>query len=70
VNSILKSIDIGLSPQLYAAFEKTGVQLHEEIDVPNGDVYLRTGIYDLLTGKAGTLEVPLNQVAAAVAATN
>jgi VWFA-related protein len=69
VNSIVKSTDISLSPRLYAAFENTGVQLHEEIDVPNADVYLRTGIYEIETGKAGTLEVPLNQAAASVAAT-
>jgi hypothetical protein len=27
--------------------------------VPKGDVFLRTGVYDTHTGKAGTLEVPL-----------
>jgi hypothetical protein len=34
--------------------------LHEEIDLPTGEVYLRTGIYDLNSGSAGTLGIPLN----------
>lgn len=60
VNSIVKSDDISLNPQLYATFGKLGLQLHEEIDVPNVGVYLRTGICDLLTNKTGTLQVPLS----------
>lgn len=62
INSEVKSIDISLNPQLYTAFANTGVPLHEEIDVSNRGVYLRTGICDLATGAAGTLEVPLNEV--------
>jgi len=69
VNSIVRSADISLNPELYMTFEKTGVPLHEEIEVPDTNVYLRTGIYEIETGKAGTLEVPLNQVAASGAAT-
>ena len=33
--------------------------LHLEIDVPPGDVYLRTGVYDVSSGSAGTLGFPL-----------
>ena len=69
LNSTLKSADISLNPQLYAAFAKAGVQLHQEIDVPNRAAYLRTGIFDVAAGKAGTLEVPLNQAASSVAVT-
>jgi hypothetical protein len=32
-------------------------QLHVEIDVPKGDFFLRAGIYDLNSGKAGILGV-------------
>lgn len=39
--------------------------LHQKIDVPQGDVYLRTGIYDLATNKAGTLEIPLEKMVVA-----
>jgi VWFA-related protein len=63
LNSMVKAADITLNPRFYAAFEKTGLQLHEEIEVPNGGAYLRTGICELATDKAGTLEIPLSQVA-------
>jgi hypothetical protein len=31
-----------------------------EIDVPNEDVYLVTGVFDRGTGKTGTIEIPLH----------
>jgi VWFA-related protein len=50
-----------LTPDLYAAMQRSGVPAHFEIDLPvNTDVFLETGVYDWATGKAGTLEVPLN----------
>jgi len=61
LNSMVKSADVSLNPQLYAAFAKMGLQLHEEIDVPNGSAYLRAGICDLATSRSGTLQIPLNQ---------
>ena len=68
LNWLVRSMNMSLKPQLYAAFERGGVQLHEEIDVPKADVFLRTGIYDRATGKAGTLEVSLPDNGAAVTA--
>jgi hypothetical protein len=38
-----------------------------EIDLPNTEVYLETGVYDWGSGKAGTLEIPLNAHDASVA---
>jgi VWFA-related protein len=69
VNFLGGSRKISLNPQQYAAFAKTGVQLHEEINVPNREAYLRTGVCDLASGRAGTLEVPLNEAASRVVAT-
>ena len=43
----------------YAELQTSGLPLYLEIDVPPGDVYLRTGVYDLSSGKAGTLGFPL-----------
>ena len=59
---------MNLSPDVYAAIQKSGVPAHAEIDLPNTDVYLETGVYDWGSGKAGTLEVPLHVVTDAVAA--
>ena len=50
---------MNLSAEVYAAIQKSGVPAHMEIDLPNTDVYLVTGVYDWGASKAGTLEVPL-----------
>jgi VWFA-related protein len=42
----------------YAEFESEGVQVHQEIDLPKGEFWLRTGIYDRASHRIGTLEIP------------
>jgi VWFA-related protein len=45
----------------YATIQRSGIPAHLEIDAPAmSDFYLETGVYDWSTGKAGTLEIPLN----------
>ena len=51
-----------MKPKVYEALEKVGLQLHKEIDVPSGKIYLRTGIYDRSASTEGTLGVPLSAV--------
>lgn len=64
LNAISKKIPIRLRPDLLAKMQRVGLQLHEEIDLPEADVLLQTGIYDLTANHAGTLEIPLHVVAA------
>ena len=59
---------MNLDPNVYAAIQKSGIPVHAEIDLPNTDVYLETGIYDWASGKAGTLEIPLHVAADTAAA--
>jgi len=54
---------MNLKPDNYAAIQKSGIPAHLEIDLPNTDVYLVTGVYDWNTGKAGTLEIPIHPAA-------
>ena len=61
---------MNLPPAVYAAIQKSGIPAHMEIDLPNTDVYLETGIYDWGSGKAGTLEIPLHPQGAAAAQQN
>lgn len=68
VNWAEAAMGINLSPDLYAKIKTEGIRAHAEIDLPNTDVYLETGIYDWSTGKAGTLEIPLRVGADGVAA--
>jgi hypothetical protein len=64
LNLVVAKGEMRVQPKEYAAAQKGGLQIHKEIDLPAGNIYLRTGIYDLESGKAGTLGAPL-QVAAA-----
>jgi VWFA-related protein len=64
LNMVGRKIPILLDPKVYAALQKVGLQIHEQIDVPSkGDVYLRTGIYDLNSGNAGTLGIKIGDAA-------
>jgi hypothetical protein len=36
------------------------MQIHEEIDAPPGEIYLRAGIYDMNSGNCGTVGAALN----------
>ena len=60
-----RQIGLAIKPEQVALAEKSGIPFHFEIDAPAGDVYLRTGVYDLTTSHAGTLEIPLSTVAVA-----
>jgi VWFA-related protein len=55
-------VALNIKPNIYEIFQKTGVQLHDSIDVPKGQFWVRTGVYDQASHKVGTMEVPLNQV--------
>jgi len=65
LNIVRKRSTLALEPKVYMATQAVGMQIHEEIDVPAGEVYLRTGIYDLNSGNCGTLGAPLNVSGAA-----
>jgi hypothetical protein len=47
--------EIVLDPKAYQEVMQVGLQMRRELDVPEGAALLRTGIYDLNSGKAGTL---------------
>jgi hypothetical protein len=60
-----RAVGIAIRPEQNAIAESSGIPLRLEIDAPPGDVYLRTGIYDLTSNRAGTLEIPLSSIAVA-----
>jgi VWFA-related protein len=61
----VRSIGLAIRPEQIAAAQASGIPFHLEIDAPPGDVYLRTGIYDGSSSRAGTLEIPLSAVTVA-----
>lgn len=55
-------VSLNIKPDVYAIFQSTGVQLHAQLAVPNGNYWLRTGIFDQSSRKVGTMEIPLSAV--------
>jgi hypothetical protein len=69
LNWMVRMIQFALPPDRYAAVEASGLSFGMEIDVPASNVYLRSGVYDLGSSKAGTLEIPMAVVVAQAAPT-
>jgi VWFA-related protein len=65
LNWLVRSVGLAIRPNQVAIAESTGIPLHFEFDAPNGDVFLRMGIYDSASSHAGTLEVPLTSLTVA-----
>jgi VWFA-related protein len=59
INILKKKSRLALKPAVYSELQAQGLPFYLEIDVPLGDIYLRTGIFDLESGNAGTLGLPL-----------
>jgi len=65
LNWMVRSVGLAIRPEQMAIAEAAGIPFHFDFDVPEGDVYLRTGVYDASTSKAGTLEIPLHSLVVA-----
>lgn len=59
LNWMVRMLQLAFPPDRYAAVQAKGISFSLEIDVPAADVYLRSGIYDQASSRAGTLEIPL-----------
>jgi VWFA-related protein len=68
LNWMVRILQLTVPPDRYAAVQAKGLSFNLEIDVPAADVYLRSGVYDQASSKAGTLEIPLAAVVAETAA--
>jgi hypothetical protein len=56
-----------LSDAQFAKAKQTGIAAPMEIDLPDVEVSLATGIFDMNTQKAGTLQIAVNPMSAAAA---
>jgi len=63
LNWQVRSVGLAIRPEQMAIAGSSGIPLHFDLDLPSGDVYLRTGIYDEASSRAGTLEIPLSSIA-------
>jgi VWFA-related protein len=64
LNWMVRMLELTLPPDRYAVAQAKGVSFNLEIDAPSSTVYLRSGVYDQGSSKAGTLEIPLAAVVA------
>lgn len=55
-------VKLNIKPDAWGVFQLRGLQLHGQVQVPKGQYWLRTGIYDEGTRKVGTMEVSLSSV--------
>jgi hypothetical protein len=63
VNRDDRVISMEADEDTYAEFESEGVKEQQEIEVPKGQYWLRTGIYDQGSHHIGTLEIPMEAIA-------
>jgi len=64
LNWMVRMLELTLPPDRYAVAQARGVSFSLEIDVPAAAVYLRSGVYDQGSSRAGTLEIPVAAVVA------
>jgi hypothetical protein len=55
-------VPLNIKPDVYTTFQQTLMRMHAEIEVPKGQYWIRTGLYDRGSGKVGTMEVALSSV--------
>lgn len=63
LNAVNRSYNLRLQPAQYDKLVQSGMPVHEELDLPAGEVYLRVGVHDLSTDHIGTMEIPLQVTA-------
>lgn len=63
LNVVSQDMQLNLRPENYDAYLRAGLQFSQQIDLPEGQIFLRTAVYDTTTGRIGTYELPLNVTA-------
>jgi len=63
LNWVANDVGLALDEATWGADSHNGLAIHQVLDVPAGEVFLRVGLYDPGSGRMGSMEVPL-QVAA------
>jgi VWFA-related protein len=59
LNFVNRTFKLNLRSEQYDRIMQTGLPLHQELDVPAGEVYLRIGVHDLSTDRIGAMEIAL-----------
>jgi VWFA-related protein len=62
VNAARRSFRLGMPPGKYDELLRTGYSVSNEIDLPEGDAWLRLAVHDVAADRVGSIEVPLKIV--------
>jgi VWFA-related protein len=68
LNLVESKNEFSLKREVYESARNVNIHARQELDVPAGDVYLRVGLFEQVSGHVGTIEIPL--LAAAVPSKN
>jgi len=63
INTVTTPASLILQPTEYRLYLKSGLQFHQELDLPTGAVYLRVAIINTDNQRAGATEIPLTVTA-------
>ena len=55
-------VAVNIKPDVYPIYQRSGLPMRTEIEVPKGQYWLRTGVYDQGSHKVGTMEIALDSV--------
>ena len=55
-------VALNIKPDVYAIYQQSGLPMRTEVEVPKGQYWLRTGVYDQGSRKVGTMEIALDSV--------
>jgi len=59
LNTLDKGYSVSLNSERLDTVMQKGLQIHQEIDLPAGEVYLRTVVHDMNNDRIGAVEIPL-----------
>jgi VWFA-related protein len=63
INSTRRGFKLDMPPAVYDELLKTGYSVRNELDLPDGDVWLRLAVHDVSADRLGAMEVPVKIVA-------
>lgn len=59
INFTDRAVAVNLTVAQSTQIAHSGLPLHEEIDLPAGQVFLRIAVHDMAAGRIGSMEIPL-----------
>jgi VWFA-related protein len=62
LNWMVRQFNLDMDSARYAVAQANGINFRLQIDAPTDSVFLRSGVYDLNSNLAGTLEIPLGAI--------